>query len=689
MKMKGVVSGARWAAACCVLTGAGGVQAVMMDEVTVTATRVEQPIFDVPQSVTRMNRKQIVEGNYRTTPEALSHITGVTVQKTAHGQGSPFIRGLTGKQVLILVDGVRMNNSTFRFGPNQYLNTIDPALIERMEVVRGPGSVLYGSDALGGVINIITRKRQDFSKEQDTDAEANLVYGSADKEKTARGSVEGNWASSGYWFGGGYRDFDDLKGGDSVGTQEFTNYKEYHANMALSREFSNGGRVDLTFQQTRQMDVPRTDKFINSNEKQVFDPQERTAASLLWNSPVSSPLADRLSGSISFQRQHEELDRQKFSATLKRHNDDKVYTLGFNLQADTLLAERHLVTYGVEYYSDRVDSKRVDSDGGVNTKKPGTFPDDSEYLTSGIYLQDEYQLGTSSKIVAGVRYSYSRAQTDLKDFGFGNFDENYSDFTASLRWSGLIAEQMRMFAGVSQGFRAPNLDDLAVLRSTNEGIDVPSPNLDSEESINYELGLKLNKSAWQGTLTLFWSEFDDLIDRQRGTYKGLDFIDDNGNGVQDPGEDNVVQKFNVGEARIYGIEVDSSVALGSQWSLNGNISWAKGKNKTDKEPVSRIPPLRAYLAARWQQPGKRYWIEPFVELVDRQDRLSSRDERDPRIPDGGTRGYGTLNVRGGWDDGVQSLSISFNNMGDKAYKTHGSGVYGAGREIKLGYLRRF
>ena len=139
-----------------------GVLAETLDEVVVTGSRVEESVYESPQAVSTVTREEVLKRNYRTTPEALTYEPGVMVQKTAHGQGSPFIRGLTGKQVLILVDGVRLNNSTFRFGPNQYLATVDPATIERIEVVRGPGSVLYGSDALGGVINIITRKAPEF-----------------------------------------------------------------------------------------------------------------------------------------------------------------------------------------------------------------------------------------------------------------------------------------------------------------------------------------------------------------------------------------------------------------------------------------------------------------------------------------------------------------------------------------------
>lgn len=661
-------------------------KAETMDEVVITASRIEQPVFEVPQAVSRLDRKEILKNNYRTTPESLSEQPGIMVQKTAHGHGSPFIRGLTGKQVLILVDGIRLNNSTFRFGPNQYLNTIDPMVIDHIETVRGPGSVLYGSDALGGVINIITRKREDFTKPADVSAEANLAYGSADNERTGRASMEGNQSSFGYWIGGGYRDFGDLEGGGDVGRQDHTGYDEYHANGAFSYLIDRTSRLDLTLQHTHQNNVPRTDKFNNSNESQVFDPQERTAAALLFDGTTSGVLANRIKASLGYQRQKESLESQKFGSTLKKHNDDEVQTWSLNLQADVLVGERNLLSYGTEYQHDTVDSRRINHDSGSVTREPGSFPDGSKYHMFGIYLQDEYTLTEHAALTAGVRYSRSRVDTKLEDFG--NLDETYDDVTASLRGSWEFTRGIRLFGGINQGFRAPNLDDVAVLKSTNEGIDAPSPGLDSENSLNYELGFKLNRARVQGTLVGFYSDFDDLIERRPGTYKGLPFLDDNGNGIQDPGEDNIVQKFNIGEAHIWGVELDGRVDLGPAWYVHGNFMWTRGENDTDDEPLSRIPPRRLLAGIRWH-PDDRWWLEPSAEFVARQERLSSRDKADPRIPDDGTPGYGLLNLRGGWNDRAQSINVAFNNIFDQKYKVHGSGVFGPGREIKISYIRRF
>src|SRR3990172_9049520 len=167
-------------------------------DITVTATRVEEESFYVPQSVSGITSDEIIEKNFRTIPESLQDEPGILIQETAYGHGSPFIRGLTGKHILILVDGIRFNNSTFRFGPNQYFNNIDQGVVEHIEVVRGPSSVLYGSDAIGGVINVITKKREDYSSSHDIDGVITGRYGSVDESKTGRIEVSGNLQNFGF-----------------------------------------------------------------------------------------------------------------------------------------------------------------------------------------------------------------------------------------------------------------------------------------------------------------------------------------------------------------------------------------------------------------------------------------------------------------------------------------------------------
>ncbi|MCL5060906.1 MAG: TonB-dependent receptor plug domain-containing protein, partial [Candidatus Thermoplasmatota archaeon] len=219
-------------------------------EMVVTATRVEREVFNTPQAVTVLDDLAVEQANAGTTPDLLSGTEGVLIQKTNPGGGSPFIRGLTGKQVLILVDGVRMNNSNYRFGPHQYLNTLDPILVERIEVVRGPTSVLYGSDALAGVINVITRKRADFSDARGTEGLAVLHGASADASLAGRLQVEGNFSQLGYLGGISGKRFNSLEGGGDVGEQRPTAYDELDGDLKLNYRPAGGGELIFAHQTT-------------------------------------------------------------------------------------------------------------------------------------------------------------------------------------------------------------------------------------------------------------------------------------------------------------------------------------------------------------------------------------------------------------------------------------------------------
>ncbi|MFN2439729.1 MAG: TonB-dependent receptor plug domain-containing protein, partial [Chitinophagaceae bacterium] len=236
-----------------------------LEEVVVTAQRIEQKSLWTPYAIKKISGKSFKEISPRTTPEALQGMNGVFVQKTNHGGGSAFIRGLTGNQTLILIDGIRLNNSTFRYGPNQYLNTIDPYIIERIEVAKGMGSVQYGTDALGGVIHVMS-KEPFFSTNKSTwYGKAIAKYMSGDMEKTARGEL--NYASKKIAFTGGvtYRDFGDLIGGDTSGKQTPSGYKERAFNAKAKFLFHEKVQLTLSHQNVMQQNVPVYHKIVLEN----------------------------------------------------------------------------------------------------------------------------------------------------------------------------------------------------------------------------------------------------------------------------------------------------------------------------------------------------------------------------------------------------------------------------------------
>src|SRR5688572_5025599 len=206
----------------------------VLDPVVVTATRLEESAFDVPYTVTSVEGAAATGRGARTLPEALREVPGVMVQKTSTGQGSPFIRGFTGFRTLFLIDDIRLNNAVWREGPNQYWNTVDLLSVERLEVVKGPSSVLYGSDAIGGTVNAITVSRDpEYVAGRwsltGADVERRLYYRFASAEDSHTGRAEASVAHGGYLgILGGFsgRDFDDLTAGRHQGVLPLTDYSE-------------------------------------------------------------------------------------------------------------------------------------------------------------------------------------------------------------------------------------------------------------------------------------------------------------------------------------------------------------------------------------------------------------------------------------------------------------------------------
>ncbi len=668
-------------------------QAVEFPTVVVTSTREPLPENDIPDSVAVLDRETLLDHQVRTLPEALSETPGVLVQKTAHGQGSPFVRGFTGYQTLALIDGIRLNNSTFRSGPNQYWNTIDPYSLRQLELLKGQGSVLHGTDAIGGTLNALT-VRPDYRG-----GVGGRLYGRySTAEDSYTGRVEGQVSEPGHHgliLGVTGKDYGDLRAGDGVGRQPETGYSEYDIDAKFEWFLADDTWLTLAHQQVHQNDAMRTHRtrFAKSFEGSTIGDEQRRSLdqdrylTYLQLTGTADGVVDSYTVSLSHHRQEEEQDR------IRRIGDGRQDISGFTVDTYGAWVELHsdspvgALTYGASYYNDQVDSfqNNFDADGGLRGRDiQGPVADDSTYHLADAFLQDRIALTEDLDIWLGGRFTYARAEAgraEVPQTGEAfSFDDDWTHAVGNARFLYHATDAVGFFGGVSQGFRAPNFSDLTRLDTArSDEIETPSPGLDPEEFVSYEIGIRADTERFHGSLAYFYTDIDDLIvGRRTGRV-----IDDNFE----------IQKTNAGSGYVQGVELAADYEFVPGWSMFGYFSVQDGQVEIGgvEEPVSRLLPPTGQLGLRWESADGKLWAEAFAQAAAEQDRLTERDRSDTqRIPPGGTPGYVIGSVRGGWQvtDGFR-ITAAVENVTDETYRVHGSGVTAAGRNLVVSGEWRF
>ena len=667
-----------------------------LEDVVVTASRAERDIVDVPESVSLVSSRQIRERNSKTSAEALKEEPGVFVQKTNHGGGSAIIRGLSSNQILLLVDGIRLNNSVYRLGNHQYLTTVDNQMIERMEVVRGPTSVLYGSDALGGTINLITKKPKRVDQDKTFDLKSFFRYATADQEKTVRGEATTGsdrlvlrTAFSLKQFGHLRRvrngDNPEISGHNLV--QSPTGFDAVDMDVKLTAELNEQQNITLAHQSSSQTNVPRYDKYHYSGyHRWVYNPQKRALSYAIYEKTGGINLFDVLRANISFHSQREGRESQKREASSIQKELDNVNTQGVGVSGVKEIGHHRLVTGG-ELYRDRVSSKRyfVDAQSGKKNSDPrGRYPDGASYQSIGVYLQDEIRINDRLLTKMGFRYSSYSTEFDLTD-AYGSVSPFSQTFTAGTGAVGTVLKLSRFLSlnfNVAQAFRAPNLSDMAKLgESKGDVYEVPNSGLKPERMYNTDLGLKVYSPTLRFSATVYRSDITDILISDDATYAGANTVMINDKIFK------VKTKRNLGEAVIRGAEFAFDYSLADPLTFRANLTSTIGENTTLNEPVGGIPPLFGLAGIRWSR--GRLFLDAFVRFASRQKRLSSDDLDDPRIPAGGTPGWFTVNTRGGVTLRQKFiLQISLQNVLDRNYREHGSGMNGPGRNIILSLQAR-
>ena len=744
---------------------------VEMQEITVTATRAEKEPFKTPNAITVLNLRQLERTNADITPNLLRDVVGVWGQQTTVGQGSPLLRGLTGYQTLIQVDWVRLNNSTFRSGPNQYTATLAPETLDRAEVLLGSSSTLYGSGAMGGVINLFTKAVPLNPSQEMWKIHPRVLarYTTATQERLGRLEVTGSQGRFGFSVGGGVRYYGDLNPGsgydlhyknrkyeivdempsgvklyeyDEVGALSKDDIPErwlidnegplgwraYDADAKMAYQIDERRTINVAYQMWRQPQTPRYDKIAPQEfDEFFFEPQNRDLVYVNYvaNPEISSIDLYRFTG--SFQRQKEGRNEVTRGETSRRQRYDTVKTIGISAQAVSSVLPRQRLVGGGEFYLDMLQSRTVKTDleTGKETvdENLGRFINGSQFWDVSLFLQDEITIHERVELILGGRATLYQTNADLsiRDKSFDEFNELDNSLTGSAGVVVGLTDYLNFVSNFGTAFRAPSLNDTTAVEVTNEGITAPSPDLEAETSWTVEGGLKAKHSYFRGALTLFHSRVNGLVTRKpvQEAYEGKTLPQLHQDLINQYEGIDVLVFDNVDEAQFQGVELAGVIPIHSAWSVYGNAALIRGEvlliNGVEPDPekpwetrTRREPPLNGVVGIQWEPVNTQYWATLFVRGAAEQRRLNRSDIRDPRIQgstrdpaevefddngnavDAGTPGWWTLNVRSGvklFD--YTRLTLSLENLLDKRYRPHGSGVNAPGFNISVSLDNRF
>ena len=605
----------------------------LLDEVVISASKFSQKFREVPKKVTQINRSMIEFTNPMTSADLLERGGYVYIQKSQLGGGSPMIRGLSTNRLVLSVDGVRLNNAIFRSGNIHNVISISPMNIENTEVIMGSASVLYGSDAIGGVMNFYTKKAK-LSNDSNPNIQININsrYSSASNEKMYH--IDFNYGLEKIAFLSSFSksDFDDLtmgihgpsdylrpnyvtqnSAGDDVlvtnskpRVQRNTGYSQTNFMQKILYEPNEDLSIDIGIHFSKTGNIPRYDRLIRTNENEglyysewYYGPQEW----LLINSqltyiPKETKFYDELKFGSSFQRFSESRNSRRFSDSFLKSREEELDIFSLNLDFFKKISENSNITYGLEMIENKVGSfaKSINISDLSETPISTRYPDNSSLNSLGLYINYKTKIIEDVFFQSGVRYSSTVLKSDLSqnniyyDFMYENTTLENGAFVGGigLSWVRNIYNNWKF--NINTAFRSPNIDDLAKVFDSEPGsVVVPNPDLKPERSFGLEFG------GYFRTKNNIELDFSSYV-----TYLYNSFIRDDftlSNGVSEiiyDGELSQIQALqNSSKSFIYGIEFGINMFLNKNFRMKSQHNLIAGYELDDLPfgmPVRHIPP---------------------------------------------------------------------------------------------------
>lgn len=651
-----------------------------LEQIQVTATRAAKSNFDVAAAVSVVGQDEIREKTVITIADYLRAQPGAFIQSTTPGQAIPIIRGLKGSEVLHMVDGFRMNTAFFRNSPNQYFALADAQNVQQIEVVRGAQSSLYGSDAMGGVVQILTPEERFEGDSWGGRGRFKAQYSSGDLSSLGR--IAGAVGKDGISFSGGItvQDVGLRKLGDDGQRVPYTEFSSWAADAKMLWSPAPGHELMLSAAYLKQPKTPRVDELITSFHQTrpnsvefYFQPQDRLFVQARYVIEQDGGWFDRAEFHAGYQKINDDRRTREFG-TANRELEENSSTLRGVTATFNKDVGNHAFVYGAEAYYDTIDSfrQRLNINTSVVSARPPRFPDGSTMDSYALFVNDSIALGSQWQLDLGARYSSFDIELSPNAAGTG-VKLSPDDFTGNAGLTFKATDTMHVVGNVGRGFRAPNIFDLGVFgsRPSNRWA-VPNADLKPETVLTYDLGLKWDHPGWQAEAFVWKSDYKDKITSVE-------------TGERTESGAIIVTNRNVTELDLWGVEAGARWYLSEESQFYGVLNYTRGDETYAGETydADRVPPLSGRLG--WLQK-----LSPVMELdvnalyATRQDRLSPRDLTDPRVNPEGTAGWNTWNARLSYEFAPAStLALHLDNIADRRYREHGSGLDEMGRSASV------
>lgn len=616
-----------------------------LDEIVISVFKKDEKTKRIAEEIAVLSTSDIEKINPQSSADLLAAVPGIKVQKSQFGGGSPVIRGMESNRVLLVVDGVRMNNAIYRKGHLQNAITIAPNMLDKTEVVFGPSSVIYGSDALGGVIHFYT-KTPKLSEVDKVSSQFFSRFSSVNQEITTHVAAEvsfSNWAS---FTSISYSDFGELTAGSNrnhgfadwgkvfyytenvngnynenptkntnLNILRNTNYNQTDVLQKFFVPLSKNADLKINLQYSTSSDIQRFDRLMELKDvtdvsslkfaEWYYGPQKRLLISSQLDIHPFKNWLERGALTVAYQNIVESRVQRNFGSLERAYRDENVDVFSVNGDFYVSLTEdkTRTLSYGFEVAYNELTSTSYGKTLNVingeligfsnDFKVQSRYPDGgSNYLSSALYVDYRQNINPKSTLNSGIRFTNTNLNATWLDQTFIQLPEtaissNHSAVTATLGYVYKPSKNWQLNSVLSSGFRSPNIDDVGRVREKSGDVTVPNIDVKPEFAYNAEIGIQkyFNHRKFRLGANVFYTLLDNYIIRDNFTMNGSNQV------LFDGEYGNVVANQNRGNAYITGYTISYLGKLSKVFNTSGFITYTKGRTYDTEEPMSSIPPL--------------------------------------------------------------------------------------------------